>query len=460
MRVLKSRLKFLQTLRGRLSLWYFGSTLFVFLVFSITLSSILWITLHSQINHHLLTVINEARQIVENNQGVEREGLLRNLVSTQGMTVVLLSPDGAPLLQTNSPDLATISEHQIQQVISSGKVAITEPAFFTAGGVRFSTVPVMESGGRGTLAVGYSIRIIEHTFVKIVAITALAVIILLLPLNYVGYKLLNNYLSPLETIVNASGRVANTKSLSLRVPSKNMTNELKVIAKAFNQMLSKLQKVFQKEHQFFSDTAHALKTPLTVLRSQVEDLPGSNVNEKKTLFKSIDDLAEVIGDLLLISRIETKGDIKKDTFSLTNVMNEFVELTKTLGSEKQLSVKANIKSNISVRADKRLLRRAVINVIQNAVVYSKNKGEIYLELVKNSKTRKIEIIVKDTGLGIAKADLSSVFDRFYRGKTKADTKGSGLGLAITKAVVEGMGGRVLARPRSGKGTEVKIILLS
>ncbi len=171
MNISKNKFAVLKTLRGRLTLWYLTSTLFVFLVLSVTLSSLLWITLHNQIDHHLLTVVNEARQVVENYQGVEREELLRNLVSTQGMTVVLLSPDGAPLLQTNSPDLAVISEHQIQQVVSSGKIAITKPVHFTAGEVRFSVTPVMESGGKGTLAVGYSLRIIEHTFVRIVTIT-------------------------------------------------------------------------------------------------------------------------------------------------------------------------------------------------------------------------------------------------------------------------------------------------
>lgn len=457
MRVLKNKLTFLKTLRGRLGMWYFGSTLFVFFVLSITLSSLLWITLNKQIDHHLLTVINEARQIVENNQGVQREELLRNLVSTQGMTVVLLSPDGAPLLQTNSPDLAVISQHQIQQVVTSGKIAITEPARFTTGEMRFSTIPVMEGGGRGTLAVGYSIRIIEHTFWTIVAITAFAVIILLLPLNYVGYKLLNKYLSPLETIVNASGRVANTKSLSLRISSKNMTTELKVIAKAFNQMLGKLQSVFLKERQFFSDAAHALKTPLAVLRSQVEDLSLTKVSKKKVL-GSIDNVADTIQDLLLISRIETQGEMKFSKVLLSDVMNEFVELTKTLGSEKKLSIKAKIQPNISVYADKRLLRRAIINVIQNAVTYSKNKGEIYLELVKNLKTKKIRIIVKDTGLGIAKKDQARVFDRFYRGKNKKVVKGSGLGLAITKAIIESIGGKVVVRSRHGKGTEVKIVV--
>lgn len=451
------KLTFLKTLRGRLSLWYFGSTLLVFLILTITLSSLLWITLHNQIDHHLLTVINEARQVVENYRGTEREELLRNLVSTQGMTVVLLSPDGAPLLQTNSPDLAVISEHQIQQVVISGKIAVTEPAHFTAGDVRFAVATVMESGGKGILAVGYSVGIVERTFGQIVLITSLAVVVLLFPISYVGHKILKKNLYPLENIARSAKEITTSRSLSLRVNPGHSTLELKQIAKAFNEMLKRLQNIFKKEHQFFSDAAHALKTPLAVVRTQLENLSSVKSNDKRKLIKSLDDAADVVNDLLFISRIETQGVRKHKKILLSDVMNEFVEITKTLGTEKKLAVKATIASGVSVYADKRLLRRAIGNVIQNAVLYSKRGGKIDITLKRNKKNKGSEVVVRDSGVGISKKDLPRVLDRFYRGKLATRTSGSGLGLAITKAVMDSIGGKIQIKSKIGKFTKVKLI---
>ncbi|PIQ78997.1 MAG: hypothetical protein COV79_04515, partial [Parcubacteria group bacterium CG11_big_fil_rev_8_21_14_0_20_41_14] len=112
-----------------------------------------------------------------------------------------------------------------------------------------------------------------------------------------------------------------------------------------------------------------------------------------------------------------------------------------------------IQKNVTIKADKQLLQRALSNIVYNAVAYNQPGGSIKLSL--ESEDPLIKINVQDTGIGIAKRDLPQIFSRFYRG-TNTQGKGSGLGLAISKAVIESLGGNISISSSVNKGTTVFI----
>src|SRR3989338_6741165 len=291
---MKNRLliRIISTLKGRLALWYLVSSGAIFLLFSIALSLLFLMTLERQIDHHVLIGVNEARSIVQDYRGSERDNLIKNLVNGQGMTVVVLSPDGAAELETNSPDVALSTEHQLQKILATTKLNEEKPVHFTEGNIRFAAMPVQVSSGKGIVAVGYSTQILHATFYK-----ALGIFFVFL-ITYFVFKFIKRQLSPLEIIAQQAKEVTGTTSLSRRIRISSPTKELKIIQDALNAMLGKLEQIFKNEREFFADATHTLKTPLAVIRSQVENIRTRDPAHLEIL-RVIDTANETIQCLLL-----------------------------------------------------------------------------------------------------------------------------------------------------------------
>ena len=442
-----------QSLRGQLSLWYLGSITLIITIFLIATGSLFWITLQNQIDHHVHIVVNEAAQIVQQFSAQQRQQLLTNLVSAKGMTVILLSPDGSPILETNNPDIAAVTEHQLQSILSSNLLNNLTPDHFTINGIRFAATPVNINAGKGILAVGYSTQVIYSTLTKLLLIIGAIIIFCVIPLTYLGYKLLKKQLQPLESITLQTQKINTSQSLSHRIHLRQPTKELITIQNTLNQMLAKLEAVFTKERAFFSDAAHTLKTPLAILRSQLENLDIA-AHTKNNLLKVIDSTSGTIQDLLFLSKIGSSNQ-KKTTFSLSKLMEDLVEITTTLGESKNITVNSKIAQNIQVTANKKQLLRALSNVALNAVIYNHPRGAITISMKQDQK--RIVIKISDTGRGVAQKHIPKIFDRFYQCSTSHKWS-SGLGLAITKAVIEDLGGKVAFRSKVGTGSTVSIIL--
>lgn len=442
-----------KTLRGRLSLWYIATVGFIILSFLSAVSVLFWFTLEGQIDHHIHITVNEAHQIVQDYKGEERNTLIKNLVSAQGMTVIVLSPDGSAVLETNSPDIALTTEHQLQKLLLNTALQETTPKHFTESNIRFAALPVQVDAGKGLVAVGYSTQVLYSTFYKMLWIVLGVFIFLVLPITYIAHKLLKNQLRPLEKIASQAKQITSTSQLSKKIEIEDTTEELQTITKALNTMLEKLDGIFRNEHEFFSDAAHTLKTPLAVLRSQVENLViGQSL--KKEILATIDSANDTIKDLLFLSKIGTKNPTNT-SFSLSTLLKNLTELATALGETNQLKVSSNIVEDIFFKGDEKLFQRALSNVIHNAVVYNRPKGIIDIALYKQHD--KIIITVRDTGMGISKNDQPQIFHRFSRGRNTKH-KGSGLGLAITKSVIESSGGKLALKSTLNKGTTVTITL--
>lgn len=445
---------FLKTLRGKLTIIFFVSTVSITVLTFFLLIFTTQKLIFDQVNHHLHIVINEAKNIVEENHEIDNIEPLKNLVSAQGMTVILLSSDGSPVLQTNSFDVADVTEHQMQQIIFSSTNK-EEPQHFSVNEMQFATVPVNIYGYQdGILAVGFSTKIINNTIKEI---TTTIIFVLLLSITVVSIlwqAIIKHYLLPLEKISQSALQIKKSSDLNKKVKTNTTTIELKNITVSFNNLLEKLKQVFEEEHLFFSDTAHSLKTPLAVIRSYIEILPKQEKKKKNEILDYIDSLNETIQDLLIISRINTSYPKNTKQINFSNVINNIVELTQTIGLEKNITVNKNIEKDIFINADEQLLIKSILNIIKNSVDHENQNGTITINLSKQNKITKLSI--KDTGVGISSKDLKNVFNRFYQSKNSQSKKGNGLGLAITKAIIESFGGKISISSKINKGTSVFI----
>ncbi len=448
----------LPTLRSRLTLLYIASIIGVFLLLSGLFSGLLWVALHNQIDHHIHIVTTQAEQVVNNFDGNQEELLLNNLVQMGGMSVVLISDNGKVISEKKSPDITSLSNSEIQEIRTESEKIGHHPIHFTIHGQRFGSAAVTLNGESALLAVGYSTKILQETFLQMVGIVV-GVITLTLPLlAYFGYRLFKRYLHPLEVIADTAQQITHPKKLSSRVTGLPLTREVSAIVTSFNAMLGRLERIFESEHEFFSDAAHTLKTPLAVLRAKVEGLNKESSVKKQEMIEVIDSAVDTVQDLLLISRIETgtAGAAKKINLSL--VVRELTELAESLAQDKSVTITSDIQEDIEMHVDERLIKKALGNVVHNAVQYVDQAGNIQISLAENQGH--ILMTVTNSGRGLNYDELSYVFERFYRGSnSQTNSKGSGLGLAITKAVVESYGGKIEFKAEKSK-TIVKLVVPS
>lgn len=261
------------------------------------------------------------------------------------------------------------------------------------------------------------------------------------PNIFSGHSRQKKYLHPLEVIAETAQQITHPKKLSRRVTGSPLTKEVDAIVTSFNGMLGRLEHIFTSEHEFFSDAAHALKTPLAVLRAKVEGMTKESESKKQEVIQVIDSAVDTVRDLLLISRIETGIIEPAQKVRVSDIVEELAEIALSLSDEKRVRITTNIEAGVTLLADERLMRKAFENVVHNAVQYVNEAGEISIHL--NQDVKKVLFEVSNTGGVLSKDEISKVFDRFYRGdRSQLSIEGSGLGLAITKAVVENYKGKV------------------
>lgn len=216
--------------------------------------------------------------------------------------------------------------------------------------------------------------------------------------------------------------------------------------------------------EFFSNASHELKTPITSVLGFSEMLQNGSLSEDKKekiyshLVTETKRMNQLINDILTISRLES-GIVKEEQkpVELTQLATEVVEILRPQAKGQEILLEIE-KSPIFVYAGHRQLQDIFNNLIENAMKYNKEQGKIWV-VVKKREGR-VDISVKDTGIGIAKEAQKRIFERFYRvdsGRTKT-TGGTGLGLAIVKHIVLSLRGKIHLESEPNVGTEVVVSL--
>jgi signal transduction histidine kinase len=169
-------------------------------------------------------------------------------------------------------------------------------------------------------------------------------------------------------------------------------------------------------------------------------------------------MAELVSDLLDLGKIEAGIGQQKESMDLVVLVRSVVDDLKMSIVNKRQQVKLNVPPQATIIGDPVQLRQVLLNLVGNAIKYSPNQGEI--EVTVQTGTSKVEVQVKDTGIGILQADLPYIFDKFYRvgNEQTRDIKGTGLGLAIAKSIVEAHDGRISVTSMPGRGSTFTFFL--
>lgn len=225
--------------------------------------------------------------------------------------------------------------------------------------------------------------------------------------------------------------------------------------------ITQLKKLERIRKDFVANVSHELRTPLTSIKGFVEALQDGAINDSKQAqhFLSIisqhsERMNRIISDLLLLSQIESDGyQLKRRSFSLKNLISEIIEQYKGLAEKKSQTLKLNFNLNDEqIEADPEKIAQVLINLLDNAIKFTPEKGKIEISVDKNPN--RIQISIRDNGFGIPSTDLPRIFERFYRvDKARSqELGGTGLGLAIVKHIVEAHGGKAWVESELNSGS--------
>jgi len=217
--------------------------------------------------------------------------------------------------------------------------------------------------------------------------------------------------------------------------------------------------------EFLANVSHELKTPLTSIRSYVETLLNGAINDSannigflKKIEKNAKNLSALIDDLLEISRLESKEEVNPFVpVDLNKVVLRAIDTLSEKARNKQIKIIEKLTQDSNVSGIEDHLYRAILNLLDNAINYSEPESEIAISI--NKIGGKLEVSVKDHGLGIAEKNIPRLFERFYRvdNARSRDIGGTGLGLAIVKHVMNLHGGEVKVISEEGKGSTFTLI---
>lgn len=277
----------------------------------------------------------------------------------------------------------------------------------------------------------------------------------------------------LRTIVKTVERFKDG-DLNARVPDYNTNSEFAVLGDTFNHMadrildnIEELKKVDSLRRELIANVSHDLRNPLAIINGYIETLQikGESLSaaEKESYLKiignSTDKLTQLVADLFDLSKLESgQMQMKKENINIQELLQDSSLKYELLAKSKRISIETNISSALPmVNADLYLLDRVIQNLLDNAVKYTPQDGEISIEA--NPKGNGVEVKIKNSGGGIPQADLESIFDRYYMiDKEREGVEGSGLGLAIVKRILEIHGSEIKINSDSVSYTEFEFDL--
>jgi two-component system phosphate regulon sensor histidine kinase PhoR len=253
------------------------------------------------------------------------------------------------------------------------------------------------------------------------------------------------------------------------VATKNEAGEITGALALFHD-ITELKKMDQVRRDFVANVSHELRTPLSILRGYIETLLDTPKTPREELTRILrvmerhsDRLELLVEDLLTLAQLESSNpDLQMGTVDLSSFLPEMVRDWEKKFARKQLKIVVDLPVELfPIWADRTRLQEALYNLLDNAVKYSREHGEIRLHARR--RDGEIELAVSDDGIGIAKEDLPRIFERFYRAdkaRSPDKVRGTGLGLAIVKHIAQLHGGRVEAESELQKGTTIRVVLPS
>lgn len=305
-------------------------------------------------------------------------------------------------------------------------------------------------GGGLRLRVGADLREIDQIGRDILFGMIMAIPTVLL-VTILGARLVaSRAIAPVEALRQAAAEIT-PQRLDRRLPVPPSKDEIAGLISVLNVTFDRLQRSFEQSKRFSADASHQLKTPIAVLRAGIEEIltdpetPARQAARADALLHQIHQLTSISENLLLLARADAgRLDLRRAEIDLRGVLEGVLDDARALAEPLGLTVEAILPPALPVWADRSSLAMIVQNLVENAVKYNRPGGRIRVEAAVASG--RLELRVGNTGEGIPAAQISHLFERFFRARANGRIRGHGLGLSIGRELARAHGGDVtLAR---------------
>jgi heavy metal sensor kinase len=461
---------FPRTFRLRLTLWYVGFFSVLFVLVAVLVHSVFDRALENRLDEALSVEANTEASMLQD-EFTEENGDIRRAASQSiadlrpGASIVGVLA-GEHLLASSAP----IAPEQLQSITAN---AISKPgvdaAFPVAAakgvGARVS-LRTVEVGGKPYVVlamqsmdeVGADLAVLRRVFL-------LSFPMILLAAGLGGYWVARRSLAPLGWMAEQSRRISES-NLHSRLEIGTAADELASLAASFNELLSRLELSFGTIRRFVADASHELRTPLSIIRGEADVALSQDRSpaEYRAALTTIQDesrrLSRLVDDLLNLARADAgRVKLQIEDFYLNDVISECCRSAQKLAAVRQITVECKCpEGDAPFRGDEELLRRLVMNLLDNAVRYTPAGGKVTARLEASGAQLRFQ--VSDTGVGIAPEVAPLVFDRFYRADMARSREdgGFGLGLSIVKWIAESHNGAVELASAPGAGSTFTVTL--
>jgi len=276
-----------------------------------------------------------------------------------------------------------------------------------------------------------------------------------------GYFLIYKSFSPIEQILYNLKHI-NAADLSKRLQTLNTNDEIDLLTKEINSLLERLEISFEKVNQFSSDASHELKTPLTIIRGEIEIAlrkDRTTQEYKESLQICLDEvlmIGQTIDDLFFLAKNEEEALKVKEEVYLDEITTETIKELTPYAKLKEITIKSDIEDTVQIQGHSKLLKIAIKNVLKNAISFSDKNSEVF---VHNYKEKNFYIIsIRDEGIGISKKEQKKIFEKFYRTdkSRNKDSGGTGLGMSIVDKIIRISNATIEIESQEEKGTLVKL----
>ncbi|WP_419769807.1 MAG: sensor histidine kinase [Candidatus Marinarcus sp.] len=301
-------------------------------------------------------------------------------------------------------------------------------------------------------------KTLENLTLIILFLLPIVIILSIVGGNFIVYK---SFL-PIENLLKDIKRIK-AKDLSQRIKTQDNKDEISELSKEINNLLERLEHSFEKVSQFSSDASHELKTPLTIIRGELEVAlrRQRTTNEyEQTIQSCLDEILiiqKTIENLFFLAKPDT--DIKKlpkDTINTKTLCESVVLEMGKLAKSKEVNLLLHSKDETTIQGYESLLKIALKNLLENAIYYSPSHSSVHINIEKQASHTLIKI--QDFGVGIEKNQQEKIFEKFYRidQSRNKNSGGTGLGMAIVKRIIDLHQAQIVLHSKKNVGTTFEL----
>lgn len=477
----------LNSVRFRITLWYAAALAVTLCIFSLLVYNSLEKSLDENLDQLLAVRAEGVADALEAYLETERIEVGRvSATAAKGGAFYKIAPE-LVRLRTEDPRLATVE----LRILDAGGVELESsrggaPALpertlkdalkgnaaydtiKTDGGAgpenTFRSYSTPASGTGGAVYIVQAYRSTYHTQFALknlrVMMAALVPLIVLLTGAF-GMFFARVALRPVASMSRTIRQIT-AENLSLRLKPPGTRDEIRELADLFNAMLARLEDSFLSERRFIQDVSHELKTPLTILKGELEvalKKARSPVEYAAVLASNLEEtekMSLIVGDLLTLARFDNREvRLERAGVNLKSLLDSLIKKLSGLAEKSGIGIELSAPAALEVEADSGQLSRLFLNLLDNAIKYSGPGGTIKIAI--NDQGGRPAVTITDFGAGIKAEDLPHIFNRFYRADSSRSSSGFGLGLAIAKSIAEAHGAEIKAESTPGAGSAFTVI---